>query len=278
VVAQALHTEGDRGSGPFVALDCGALPASLIESELFGHVRGAFTGASETRTGAFERAHRGTLFLDELGELPLDLQPKLLRVLETREVRKVGGSELQAVDVRIIAGTNRNLRQMVEDRTFRSDLYFRLAVAHVVLPPLRERLDDLPLLVRHFLHLAGVDVVGPIAGPNLALLRGHPWDGNVRELRNVLERAVACAPPGTLAFTDLPIELGPSVARPEAAGMRVDLATPYFDAKEHMVGAFEKEYLQQLLASTGGNVAKAARRAGINRRHLYVLMKKHGLK
>ena len=283
LVARALHREGPRRAGPFVALDCGAIPPTLAESELFGHARGAFTGATDHRVGAFERAHGGTLFLDEIGELPLDMQPKLLRALEAREVRRVGGNDARAIDVRVVSGTHRDLEEMIGDGSFRADLYYRLAVVHVLLPPLRQRLDDLPALIEHFLVRAGVDPSGPITGPNLDALRGHAWPGNLRELRNVIDRAVACAGHHP-RFVDLPIHLGAArgvavapTARPLDGG-KIDLSVSFADAKEQLVDAFEAAYLSALLDATQGKVAEAARRSGLNRRHLYDLLKKHGLR
>ncbi|MSP59772.1 MAG: sigma 54-dependent Fis family transcriptional regulator [Myxococcales bacterium] len=282
VVARALHAEGRRASSPFVALDCGAIAPNLVESEFFGHVRGAFTGAVDTRPGAFERAHGGTLFLDELGELPPELQPKLLRVLETREVRKVGAAESRRVDVRVVAGTNRDLQEMVDEGTFRADLYYRLAVVHVLLPPLRARIEDLPVLIEKFLRDGAAASPGAIDGPNLELLAGHAWPGNVRELRNVLQRALACAGAPGMRFCDLPIHIGgrPRAGRREAPAeaAKVDLDVPFSDAKERLVDGFERAYLTALLGATEGNVAEASRRSGLNRRHLYDLLKKHGLR
>jgi two-component system, NtrC family, response regulator HydG len=278
VVARALHTEGRRASGPFVALDCGAIAPNLVESEFFGHVRGAFTGAVDARPGAFERAHGGTLFLDELGEMPLDLQAKLLRVLETREVRRVGGNGSRPVDVRLVAGTNRDLAAMVESGSFRDDLYYRVAVVQIVLPPLRVRIEDLPILIEKFLREAGAKEPGPITGPNLDLMAAHSWPGNVRELRNVLQRALACAGTTAVRFDRLPIHLGARVARTQAMPPSVDLDVPFGEAKEQIVDAFEHEYLSKLLAATDGNIAEASRRAALNRRHLYDLLKKHGLR
>jgi DNA-binding NtrC family response regulator len=277
LVARSLHALGPRPRGPLVALDCGAIPATLAESELFGHERGAFTGAVDARKGAFERAHGGTLFLDEIGELPLELQPKLLRALEAREVRRVGADEPKKVDVRVVAATHRDLEEMVAEKTFRADLYYRLAVVRVVLPALRERLEDLPMLVAHLLSKLGLEQPGPIAGRNLELLSGHAWDGNVRELRNVLERAVACAGSATPKFDDLPIHLGRAAKR-SAAGGAWTLDTPFLEAKERVVDGFERAYLEALLQAHQGNVAEAARASQLNRRHLYDLLKKHGLK
>jgi DNA-binding NtrC family response regulator len=277
LAARALHSEGARRGGPFVALDCGAIAESLIESELFGHVRGAFTGAVDERAGAFERAHGGTLFLDELGELPTELQPKLLRVLESREVRKVGGNEVRRVDVRVVAGTNRDLEEMVAAGEMRADLYYRLAVVQLQLPPLRERVEDLPALIAHFLREAGVTEPGAIAGANLVTLSRHDWPGNVRELRNAIDRAVACAG-NAPRFAELAFHLGGGPARRRPRPPSVDLSISFADAKERLIGEFEAAYLGAMLEATGGNVAETARRAGLNRRHLYDLLKKHGLR
>jgi two-component system, NtrC family, nitrogen regulation response regulator GlnG len=273
VVARALHEESKRAGRPFVALDCGAIAANLAESELFGHVRGAFTGAVDHRPGAFERADGGTLFLDELGELPLDLQPKLLRVLETREVTRVGGGQSRHVDVRIVAGTHRHVDGMVASGGFRADLFYRLAVVRVQLPPLRGRIEDLEPLVEKFLRDEGVTDPGPIAGPNLERLAGYAWPGNARELRNVLSRAVACAGTTRVRFDELSIHFGrPSEGTPDA-----DLSLPFLEARDRLVEGFERRYFTALLRATGGNVAEASRRSKLNRRYLYDLLKKHGL-
>jgi two-component system, NtrC family, response regulator HydG len=276
VVARALHDEGPRKSGPFVALDCGAIPESLIESELFGHVKGAFTGAVESRRGAFERAHEGTIFLDEIGELPIDMQPKLLRALESREIRRVGDEVTKRFDARIVAASNRDLEKMANEGTFRSDLFYRLAVVRVVLPPLRSRIEDLPPLIEKFLRESGTSPIGAIDGPNLELLSSHRWPGNVRELRNVLERAVACAGTTRTRFQDLPIHIGPRAR--EVTTPSVDVNVPFSTAKERVIDRFERSYLGALLTATDDNVAEASRRSGLNRRHLYDLLKKHGLR
>src|SRR5690348_14249220 len=198
LVAEALHDHSPREKGPFVVLDCGSIPPNLIESELFGHERGAFTGATSSYAGAFERAHGGTVFLDEIGELPLAMQPKLLRVLERKEVRRVGGSKSITVDIRVVAATNRDLGVEVNKGRFREDLYYRLAVARVHVPPLRERREDIPLLVEHFLQtLPGGDKT-KLRPETVELMKKHEWPGNVRELRNVIERAVLLSEaPGT---------------------------------------------------------------------------------
>src|SRR5919107_587545 len=190
LVAEAMHDHSPRANGPFVVLDCGSIPPNLIESELFGHERGAFTGATSNYAGAFERAHGGTVFLDEIGELPLAMQPKLLRVLERKEVRRVGGAKTIEVDVRIVAATNRDLGVEVNRGRFREDLYYRLAVARVHVPPLRDRKDDLPLLIEHILTTTPGGETASIAQETIDLMMKHDWPGNVRELRNVIERAV----------------------------------------------------------------------------------------
>jgi DNA-binding NtrC family response regulator len=257
--------------GPFVAIDCGAIPPTLAESELFGHVRGAFTGAVDARVGAFERAHGGTLFLDEIGELPLELQPKLLRALESREIRRVGSSEVRKVDVRVVAATHREVEQLVEDGAFRADLYYRLAVVLVALPALRERREDLPLVVDKLLRDLGDDAPGPIAGPNLKQLAAHDWPGNVRELRHVLPRALAGAGSPSTPFEELSLHVGAPrrvTERPLEAASQIDVSRPFGESKEHVVDAFERAYLTTMLAACEGNVAEVSRRAQINRRHL----------
>ncbi|MBS1121092.1 MAG: sigma54 specific transcriptional regulator, Fis family, partial [Deltaproteobacteria bacterium] len=193
LVAEALHDHSPRANGPFVVLDCGSIPPNLIESELFGHERGAFTGATSSYAGAFERAHGGTVFLDEIGELPLGMQPKLLRVLERKEVRRVGGTKTIEVDLRVVAATNRDLGVEVNRGRFREDLYYRLAVARVHVPPLRDRKDDLGLLIEHILTITPGGETASIAQETIDLMMKHDWPGNVRELRNVIERAVLLA-------------------------------------------------------------------------------------
>jgi DNA-binding NtrC family response regulator len=227
-----------------------------------------------------QRAHGGTLFLDELGELPLDLQPKLLRVLETREVRRLGAGEARKVDVRIIAGTNRDLGEMVDDGAFRSDLYYRLKVVYVILPQLRARMDDLPLLVQHLLAQAGAADVGPIEGANLKRLLEHSWPGNVRELKNVLLRGLALTGSAQVRFSELPLHIGTRRRAQEAIrrGPTIDLDVPFLEAKERVIEEFERAYLSALLGATEGNVAEASRRSKINRRHLYDLLAKLGLR
>jgi DNA-binding NtrC family response regulator len=267
VAAESIHQESTRAAGPFVVIDCSAIPRELLESELFGHERGSFTGATQRRTGAFEEAHGGTVFLDEIGELPLQLQPKLLRVLEAREVRRVGATSVTPIDVRVIAATNRDLRGEVNGARFRSDLYFRLAVLKVALPPLRSRPDDLPALVDHFLVQLGAarHTAEALRAPEFqARLAAAAWPGNVRELRNYLERC--------LVFEEPP----PIGEGADAPGSIADLA--YEEARRRAVAEFERAYVEALLAKHGGKVALAARAAGIDRVYLYRLMRRHGVR
>jgi len=266
LVAEAIHEESRRANGPFVVFDCSAVTPTLVESELFGHVRGAFTGATADRRGAFEAAHQGTLFLDEIGELPLDLQPKLLRALEKFEVRRVGENTVRRVDVRVIAATNRNLLEEVGQRRFREDLYYRLAVIRVGLPPLRERPDDIPLLVHHFAASAGRGG-GLLPTGAAAELAKRAWPGNVRELRNAVLRAVSL---GTL-------DDAPSTQRaPAPAG--VDLSVPFTIARDRVTDAFEVTYLVEALRACGGNATRAAELAGVNRKFMQRAIKRHDLR
>jgi two-component system, NtrC family, response regulator GlrR len=273
--AEAVHEASDRADGPFVVVDCGAVPPQLLESELFGHVKGAFTGASSDRPGAFRAAHKGTLFLDEIGELELDLQPKLLRVLERRHVKKVGATSYEPVDVRIVAATHRDLRAEVNHGRFRADLYYRLAVVEIRLPPLRERIEDLPLLVEHLLESMGVAAGHPFADSLrdrtfTKSLSMHSWPGNVRELRNYLERCLALREHA---------ELSGAAALPDhSAEPAIDASVPLRHARDQWIARFEKRYLETLLERHVGNVSEAARAAGVNRGHLYRLLSRYGLK
>jgi DNA-binding NtrC family response regulator len=303
LVARALHEASARGQGPMVVVDCGAMPANLMESEILGHERGAFTGADKARAGAFERADGGTLFLDEIGELPLELQPKLLRVLETREVARLGGSGPRKVDVRVVAATNRDLRTEVNRSTFRGDLFFRLSVVEIRLPALRERPEDIPLLVRHFLddiaRREGGQRTYELSPRTLEKLARHGWPGNIRELRNFVERAVTLAdsrmiegtlsglgavmpPPALSPVGAAPGPSAPGEASTPAAPARGPtdelLLLPFRTAKQLYTEPFEREYLEALLARTGGNVSKASREADIDRSHLIALLKKYDLK
>lgn len=272
LVAQALHDHSARAAGPFVVFDCGAASEQLIESQLFGHLRGAFTGAEEDRAGAFAQAHGGTLFLDEIGELPVHLQPKLLRALEARSVQPLGAARPHPVDIRVLAATHRQLAQQVTQGRFRFDLLQRLAVVHAKLAPLRERREDIPALVAYFYEAYGADP-GPIDGVNLQRLLAHDWPGNVRELRNVLDRArVLCAHPSP-AFADLEVIIDPGTEPSDL----VDVTLPYKEAKERCLRDFEQRYIATLFATCDGNISEAARRSGINRNHFRKLLLKHQL-
>ena len=275
ITAEAIHRGSRRRDKPFLVVDCGAIPPQLLESELFGHERGSFTGAVSSRQGVFEAAAGGTVFLDEIGELSIDLQPKLLRVLERREVRRIGTNQHVPVNVRLIAATNRGLREQVAARKFRSDLYYRLAVVELRLPPLRERLSDLPLLVDHIARTLGpldADVMRIIqSGEFLAKLARHDWPGNIRELRNHLERCVA------LTDFSAPHPSGSASAMPtpeSAAG----IGRPLREAREEWVNTFEKRYLEELLRVNDNRVSVAARSAGVDRIYFYRLLWKHGLR
>jgi DNA-binding NtrC family response regulator len=272
LAARAVHDASPRAGGPFEVVDCGGLPPTLIESALFGHRRGAFTGATGDVTGAFERADGGTLFLDELGELPLELQPKLLRVLAEGEVRAVGSTTVRKVDVRVVAATNRDLRAEVNAGRFRADLFYRLAVIQVRMPPLSARLDDLPDICRELLRRIGrelkLSTPGEVDPETLARLRRHAWPGNVRELRNHLEQWVI-------------LQTAPSLepAAPAAASLTEGLTTlPWRDAKAALIDRFERDYLREVLEATGGNVAEAARRAGVNRVTFFRTINRTGLR
>jgi DNA-binding NtrC family response regulator len=282
VAARSIHAASARSRGPYVVFDCSAVPRELAESELFGHKRGAFSGAVSDRAGAFQRAHGGTICLDEIGELPLDLQPKLLRVLETNQVRAVGDDEVRHVDVRVIAATNRELRAESQRGRFRADLLYRLEVVRVRIPPLRQRPEDIPGLVG--ILMGGKLPPGDtIAGRNLAQLMNYAWPGNVRELRNALTRAVALAQqPGKppVPFGQLVFNLGPAADTPPTIGISfpgVGTPLPYKEAKEQLLESFERAYVEALLERAGGNVTQAAAAAGLSRKHLYELLRRlHG--
>jgi DNA-binding NtrC family response regulator len=266
--ALALHDAGARRGRPFVVVDCGAIPQNLVESELFGHERGAFTGADAARAGAFETAHGGTIFLDEIGELPLAVQPRLLRALEERQVRRIGSQAMRPVDVRVIAATNRDLRSAVNDGSFRTDLFYRLAVVRIRLPALRDRLEDLPVLCARLLDGLGATAEQAAAMQTrdfVSGLRRSPWDGNVRELRNYLERCLVLEqqPPPREADEGF----GPDPA-----------ALPRFqDARGRALSQFERRYLELLLEKHDGKVAVAAEAAGLSRVYLYRLLARYGL-
>jgi DNA-binding NtrC family response regulator len=286
LAARALHDHSTRARVPLVVVDCSAVSETLIDSQLFGHVRGAFTGAQADRKGAFVEASGGTVFLDEIGELSLAAQAKLLRALEAQTVQPVGSDRPVAVDTRVVAATHRDLPRMVEEKQFRFDLFYRLAVVHVAIPPLRDRLEDLPELVRHFYEGRGVDP-GPIEGDNLVRLQRYAWPGNVRELRNALERAWTMAGPGGAGFAGLKLWIDPAgltASSPPPAGDRlaadvidIDMGEPFKEAKERWLERFERRYLEAVFADSGRNISRASARAGINRRHFRNLLRKHGI-
>jgi DNA-binding NtrC family response regulator len=277
LIARALHDRGPRARKPFVTVDCGSLSPGLVASELFGHERGAFTGAERRHVGAFERAHGGTVFLDELGELSLSLQASLLGVLERRRFRRVGGAEELEVDVRVVSATHRDLRALVNSGGFRLDLYFRLAVVKLEVPPLRERTDDLELLIAHFLREAGsaerVEALFP--KDSLAALRAHAWPGNVRELRNLVEATLAMGEAPALEAAPR-ADAAPGASQPGAALPGPDRT--YKDARAEVLSRFEAHYLARLLEVTKGNVSAAARHAKMDRSHLIELLQRHQLR
>lgn len=273
LIARSIHELSSRNDGPFVVVDCGAVAGTLIESELFGHEKGAFTGATATRQGAFEIADGGTVFLDEIGELALDLQPRLLRVLEQREIRRVGGSKTTKVDIRVVAATRKDLRSEVEKGKFREDLYFRLNVVPIVSPPLRDRREDIPLMVEAFLDQLTTPETRPeFSLSTLGALQGHDWPGNVRELRNVVERALALkADPGNLVSP----ASGASQGQGGAVAVEFEPGLSFRDQKERWIDEFERRYVRWLLQRAEGNISRAARQADMDRKYLHKLVKKH---
>ena len=296
LVATELVQRSARSEGPVVVVDCGSISPTLIESELFGHVRGAFTGADREREGAFEAADGGTLFLDEIGELPLELQPKLLRALEAREVRRVGQTRMKRIDVRVIAATNRDLEREVNRGRFRDDLYYRLAKVSVRVPPLRDRVEDIPLLVRNFLSSLGRDGSLLFSAAVIDTMQQHDWPGNVRELKNYVERSVVLddVPPpsrrsGTMrahGSASMGADAPNADARLELREAsdthipRADIANdvPFRIAKEAAIATFEKAYLGPLIERCNGNVSQAARAARMDRMYLHQLAQKYGFR
>ncbi|MGF6601537.1 transcriptional regulator with GAF, ATPase, and Fis domain [Paraburkholderia sp. GAS448] len=291
LMAKVIHANGSRADKPYISVNCGAIPDNLLESELFGHRRGAFTGASSDRKGKFESAHTGTIFLDEIGELPLAGQVKLLRVLEAHEIQRVGSDETIAVDTRIVAATNRNLRRLSEEGTFREDLFYRLSVIHVTLPPLRERRDEIPLLVAYF----GDEAAGTLKRRPVRLtprlrdfMLTYAYPGNIRELRNVMYR-ISCLAGDTADLEHLPVDMRPvpmssgvqgSAGNAGGAGVggaNVSNLLSLADAKRAASDEAEKAFLERGLHEVGGTVAELARRVDMNRSHLQMLLKKHGL-
>ena len=273
LAARALHAASARRKAPFIAVDCGALPENLLDSELFGHAKGAFTGALSDRAGLFVRADGGTLFLDELDGAPAATQSRLLRALEERAIRPVGGDVAKPVDVRVVAACHGPLERKVSEGRFRADLYYRLAVLTLALPPLRSRREDLPALVAELLRRRGFDDQN-VGGERLDALVAHAWPGNVRELRNVIDRAIALSP-GAASFAELRIGLTATATTDSAVPVRNDLE--FAEAKAAVLHDFERRYLRDLFSRSSGNVSATARAAGLDRKHTRTLLRKHGL-
>jgi transcriptional regulator with GAF, ATPase, and Fis domain len=286
LMARVIHANGARADKPYISVNCGAIPDNLLESELFGHKKGAFTGAAHDRKGKFESAHTGTIFLDEIGELPLSGQVKLLRVLESREIQRVGSDETIAVDTRIVAATNKNLRRLCAEGKFREDLFYRLGVIHVTLPPLRERKDEIPLLLEYF----GDEAAETLNRRPLAMTRrlrdfllNYSYPGNIRELRNLIHR-MSCLAGDTADLEHLPADLRPASAVPTAravagdGGVEASRASSLSDAKRVASDEAERAFLERGLHEVGGTVAELARRCDMNRSHLQMLLKKHGIR
>jgi transcriptional regulator with PAS, ATPase and Fis domain len=270
LLARAIHDASPRASGPFAVFDCSAVVPTLVEAELFGYVKGAFTGANNNTPGLFEQARGGTVFIDELGELPLDLQPKLLRAIESRHIRRVGSVEWTPIDVRIVAATHRDLRARVATGTFRMDLYYRLAVVEGAVPPLRERPEDIELLVEHFLASQVPPRILADLPPNtLAMLRNHQWPGNVRELRNIITRLMLF--PERPGFDAMPTATAQPAAQPSVMHL------PLREARDLVVEQFEQQYLTSRLAEHNGNVSRAAEAMGVSRQFLHRLLERHGI-
>jgi two-component system, NtrC family, response regulator HydG len=286
LIARAVHANSARAGAAFVAIDCASLPEPLLESELFGHEKGAFTGAVRSKPGLMETAHRGTLFLDEIGELPLGLQVKLLRALQERQVRRVGGTATITTDVRVVSSTNRDLRAMTARGEFREDLYYRVNVIEVELPPLRERAGDVPLLAHLFLRNLSQGRIRTFDEDAMAALEAYPWPGNVRELQNIVERACALADGERVTRHDLPgyllerARLSTVAAVPGATGSPVSSRTDLSlkEAREHWMRTLEGAYLRDLLEQHGGNISAAAKTAGIDRKTFHRLVNKYQIR
>jgi DNA-binding NtrC family response regulator len=292
-LANAIHAEGQRSLGPFVVVNCGAIPESLIESELFGHEKGSFTGAHRIHRGFFEMAHGGTIFLDEIGELPLHVQVKLLRVLQEKEVQRVGSEVTIPVDIRLIAATNRDLKAEMEASRFRSDLYYRLSVVNLTIPPLRDRVEDIPRLVESYLERFRIELgvsAQRVSAAAMRALQTYTWPGNVREVINVIERATLLCDGEVVTLDELPDDIagvhltdedepvaaraGPPLGQLDANWVRMPLG----QAKRAWSAAFERAYLEQLLRETTGRINETAQRAGIDPRSLYDKMRRHHLR
>jgi len=279
VLTRALHAFSKRAQAPFVTVDCGAIPKDLIESELFGHERGSFTGATQSRIGLFEQADGGTLFLDEIGELPVELQPKLLRALEAREIRPVGGNQVRLVDVRVIAATNRNLADEVRRGAFRQDLFYRLSVARVRVPPLRDRASDVDVLATAFYREVVRDDSASLPPDVLDLLRAYRWPGNVRELRNVVSRYALLGFSGRALFDEqVPGAQAAAQASPGAVVVPDWQGRPYHEARQQVLDRFEVEFTRDAITRANGVMLRAAELSGMARSSFYRLVEKHGVR
>lgn len=280
LMAKVIHANGSRADKPYISVNCGAIPENLLESELFGHKKGAFTGAVNDRKGKFESAHRGTIFLDEIGELPLQGQVKLLRVLQSNEIQRVGSDEIISVDARIVAATNKNLRKLSEEGAFREDLFYRLGVIHVTLPSLRERKDEIPLLIEYFSGEAAAALKrNPVRmTPRLRdFLLNYAYPGNIRELRNLIYR-ITCLADDSAGVEHLPPDIRPGTGAVSSAGTQSVVSSGSLsDAKRAASDEAERAFLERGLQEVGGTVAELARRCDMNRSHLQMLLKKHGI-
>ena len=284
LIARAIHANSPRAAHAFIPVDCAALPENLLESELFGHEKGSFTGAVRSKSGLMELADGGTMFLDEIGELPTGLQSKLLRTLQERQIRRVGGTELVNVDVRVVSATNRDIRDAIVKGSFREELYYRINVIEIRLPPLRERAGDIALLVHAFLRRYGQGRIQGCSADAMAVLEAYRWPGNVRELQNVIERACALADSDTITRGDLPehvheggIPRRGDAGLPRDAGLEAT-SLPLKEAKEQWMGVLEASYLRRLLERHDGNLSAAAKTAGIDRKTFHRLVTKHGIR
>jgi DNA-binding NtrC family response regulator len=280
LVAHALHAASNRRDGPIIALNCAVLNTALLESELFGHERGAFTGAERRKIGRFEQADGGTLFLDEVGDVPADMQAKLLRVLQSGVFERVGGTESIKVDVRIIAATHKRLEDEVERGRFRKDLFYRLSVVRIELPPLRERREDIPLLATHFLDRYRSTTATPVTeidSDAMQALLQHDWPGNVRELENAIKSAVAFADGAVIRRANLPDSLSPKLVRRSPGSTLIDIDRRLPALTDDLIGQIEREYFLRLLTEFHGNVARCARHSGLSRRSVAQKLQKYGL-
>jgi DNA-binding NtrC family response regulator len=280
-LARAIHQSSTRSAGPFVPLHCAALSEGLLESELFGHVEGAFTGASRSRRGYFELADGGTIFLDEIGELSQTLQVKLLRVLQERSIQPVGGESVRPISVRFMAATNRNLVQEVQEGRFRDDLYYRLSVVSLELPPLRERREDIEQIAKHFLrtHVEAIHrQIKELSSESLEAVLAYDWPGNIRELMNVLERAVLLSTSQNISVDSLPFATKPTAANFTGQFAASITQEPIIQARDRVVAEFETHYLSSLLTETHGRISLAAHRARLNPRSLYEKLRRYGLR